>query len=159
MAGDDGGRPLERDDAPLEFEARQRIEPVERLVEEKVLRPAGKGDRRKRLPLHALGEVVDGRALFEREHLLIVRKDSLVEIIKALVERDELFHRRPRRVVGLVGQKEELFALFCVARDVFPVVFDRAFVGAQDVCHHAQERRLARAVDADQPKNRGVRHH
>ena len=158
MAGDDGGRPLERDDAALEFEARQGVEPVERLVQEKILRPARERERRERLPLHALGEIADWRAAFERKEFFVTGKELVVKRIEALVELDELFHRRPRRVVGIVGQKEELFALFCVARDVFPVIFDRAFVGAQDVCHHAKERRLARAVDADEPEHRSIGH-
>ena len=160
MARDDGRQAALRDvlrKQALDRLTDDRVETVERLVAEQVIRSAAHAADDRDLLFHALGERADLARLVESEGAHQLEVALLVElVVKATVV---VFHvlRRAVREKELLIRDEKTAVLYRgVLKNLLSVDPDLALIRRQNAREHAQEGRFAGAVRADQSVNRAV---
>ena len=135
-----------------------RVEAVEGLVEQKVLRAGSDPAKERDLLFHSLGEGLDPAVLIEAE---IMEKLLRRRPVKGRIESGVYVDHFRRRRVGveelLVRNVEELFFRFHVLVDRHAVDGERSVILPVDPRQDPKERRLAGAVRADEPEDFAVR--
>ena len=136
-----------------------RVETVERLVAEQVIRSAAHAADDRDLFFHALGERADLARLVESEGAHQLEIALFVELfVKPAIIVFHVLRRAVREKELLIRDKEAAALDRRVLKDLFPVDPDLALVRLQNAGEHAQERRFARAVRANKAVDRGVLH-
>ena len=134
-----------------------RIEAVEGLITEKIIRAGADAEQHRKLLLHALRKGLDLPASVELEALQEPAEAVRIKIrVDPLVKCLHIVRCTVSEKIWLIRDIEASRLHPYILENRLPIEGDRAFIRLQDPCRHPEEGALPGTVRADQTEHRAV---